>query len=80
MSQSVTVPKHLWIIGIVALLWNLMGAYDYVMTQTKNDSTLNPADAQTLTANSELTWAKTKQLNLTFGLDAFHRFKTSERW
>ena len=32
------VPWHLWLIGIVALLWNLMGAVDYVMTQTRNAS------------------------------------------
>jgi hypothetical protein len=25
-----------WLIGVVALLWNAMGAFDYVMTQTKN--------------------------------------------
>lgn len=29
-------PKHLWIIGIVALLWNSMGAFDYYMTNTQN--------------------------------------------
>ena len=29
-------PMHLWIIGVVALLWNAMGAFDYVMTQTGN--------------------------------------------
>ena len=29
-------PVHLWIIGVVTLLWNLMGAYDYLMTQTQN--------------------------------------------
>jgi hypothetical protein len=26
----------LWVVGIVALLWNGMGALDYVMTQTRN--------------------------------------------
>ncbi len=31
-------PKHLWVVGIVALLWNAMGAMDYVMTQTHNES------------------------------------------
>ncbi|MEN8007575.1 MAG: hypothetical protein ABFS42_11200 [Candidatus Krumholzibacteriota bacterium] len=36
MTNTVTTPKHLWIIGIVSLLWNMMGAYDYLMTQTKN--------------------------------------------
>lgn len=25
-----------WAVGIVALLWNAMGAFDYLMTQTKN--------------------------------------------
>jgi len=29
-------PKHLWIIGVVSLLWNGMGAFDYLMTQTRN--------------------------------------------
>jgi hypothetical protein len=29
-------PRHLWVIGIVALLWNCIGAFDYLMTQTKN--------------------------------------------
>lgn len=26
-------PIHLWIVGILALLWNLMGAWDYLATQ-----------------------------------------------
>lgn len=29
-------PTHLWVVGIVSLLWNLFGAYDYVMSQTRN--------------------------------------------
>jgi hypothetical protein len=28
-------PVHLWIVGIVSLLWNAFGAYDYLMTRTK---------------------------------------------
>jgi len=28
-------PRHLWIVGIVALLWNLLGAMDYIMTEMK---------------------------------------------
>lgn len=31
-------PWHLWVVGIVALLWSAMGTLDYVMTQTKNES------------------------------------------
>lgn len=26
-------PVHLWIVGIVSLLWNSFGCYDYVMTK-----------------------------------------------
>ena len=31
-------PRHLWVVGVVGLLWNLVGAYDYLMTQTQNAS------------------------------------------
>lgn len=31
-------PIHLWIVGILSLLWNAMGAFDYVMTQTRNQT------------------------------------------
>lgn len=36
MSEAQATPRHLWIVGILALLWNAMGAYDYLMTQTQN--------------------------------------------
>jgi hypothetical protein len=29
-------PIHLWIVGILSLLWNLFGAIDYMMTRTRN--------------------------------------------
>lgn len=29
-------PWHLWLVGILSLLWNSMGALDYTMTKTKN--------------------------------------------
>ena len=31
-------PKHLWVVGILGLLWSAMGAFDYLMTQTENAS------------------------------------------
>lgn len=34
--QPARTPKHVWIVGVVALLWNAIGALDYVMTQTRN--------------------------------------------
>ena len=33
-AQSRT-PIHLWVVGILALLWNGFGCYDYLMTRTK---------------------------------------------
>lgn len=40
MSEARTkkTPLHLWIVGILALLWSLLGAVDYIMTQTKNEA------------------------------------------
>ncbi|MDQ3246368.1 MAG: hypothetical protein M3Q52_05665 [Pseudomonadota bacterium] len=29
-------PAHLWIVGLLSLLWNAFGAYDYTMTRTRN--------------------------------------------
>lgn len=28
-------PRHLWIVGIVAVLWNAIGAFDYSATQLR---------------------------------------------
>lgn len=39
-------PKHLWLIGVAALLWNAGGAFDYVMMKTSNaayQAQLSPA-------------------------------------
>lgn len=38
MSERAPTPVHLWIIGVVTLLWNCVGAFDYLMTQTENES------------------------------------------
>jgi hypothetical protein len=29
-------PMHLWVVGILSLLWNCFGAYDYTMTRMHN--------------------------------------------
>jgi len=33
METPVRTPRHLWIVGVVALLWNGFGAFDYLATQ-----------------------------------------------
>ena len=30
-------PVHLWIVGVLALLWNMMGAFDYLATKLQLD-------------------------------------------
>lgn len=50
MSESIETktPKHLWIIGVVALFWNAVGALDYVMTKTKNEAYMAQFTAEQL--------------------------------
>ena len=36
MTDTVRTPMHLWIVGLLALVWNAFGCFDYVMTQTNN--------------------------------------------
>jgi hypothetical protein len=32
-QQTVKAPRHLWIVGVIAVLWNAIGAFDYSATQ-----------------------------------------------
>ena len=36
MDQALKAPVHLWIMGILSLLWNSFGGYNYTMTRTRN--------------------------------------------
>lgn len=37
MNQTIQkAPWHLWVVGLVSLLWNGFGAYDYTQTQLRN--------------------------------------------
>jgi hypothetical protein len=33
-------PWHLWVIGVVSLLWNAMGAMDFTLTETRSEAWL----------------------------------------
>jgi len=38
MNETTTkAPVHLWIVGVLAVLWNAMGAFDYLATQLQLD-------------------------------------------
>ena len=41
MNASAKAPWHLWVVGIVSLLWNAIGAYDYTMTNLRNQAYLD---------------------------------------
>ena len=36
MQESTKAPVHLWIVGVLSLLWNAFGGYDYTMTRMRN--------------------------------------------
>jgi hypothetical protein len=46
-AEARRAPTHLWLVGILALLWSAMGCYDYWMTMSGNQAYLAkyPADA-----------------------------------
>lgn len=51
MSESNTkskAPWHLWAVGIVGFLWSAMGAMDYIMTQTRNETYMAAFTAEQL--------------------------------
>jgi len=36
MASQAKAPLHLWIVGALALIWNAIGCYDYLMTRMRN--------------------------------------------
>lgn len=52
-------PWHLWVVGILSLLWNAFGGYDYVMTLTRGEAYWRENgmnDAMVAYYNAEPTW------------------------
>ena len=39
-TLAIKTPWHLWVVGIVSLLWNSVGAMDFTLTQMKNEAYL----------------------------------------
>jgi len=37
-TNSGSRPWHLWLVGILGVLWNSVGAFDYIATETRNES------------------------------------------
>jgi hypothetical protein len=52
-------PWHLWAVGILGVLWNGFGAYDYFMTKTSGEaymSSLGMTEAQIAYTNAMPAW------------------------
>ncbi len=41
MDAASKTPWHLWVVGILALVWNGGGGLDYIMTQSENEGYLS---------------------------------------
>lgn len=37
-TMTTRTPWHLWVVGVVSLLWNAFGAYDFVMSATQGET------------------------------------------
>jgi len=48
MTLTRKAPWHLWVVGVLAILWNLGGVADYTLTQTRNAAYLDQFTAEQL--------------------------------
>ena len=53
-DTALATPRHIWIVGILSLLWNSMGAMDYTVTRLK---LIELPDAQLDYINAFPVWA-----------------------
>lgn len=53
-AVSARTPAHLWIVGIVSLLWNAFGCLDYTMTNLRNPAWLANMTADQLAYQNSL--------------------------
>lgn len=43
MTEKMKTPWHLWVVGLVSLLWNGFGAFDFIMTNTQGEAYMRSA-------------------------------------
>ncbi|MFW2350554.1 hypothetical protein [Qipengyuania sp.] len=46
MDNTGKAPWHLWVVGLVSLLWNAFGGYDYIMSQLRDRAYLEATMGQ----------------------------------
>jgi len=64
--QARNTPVHLWIVGLLGLLWNCFGAYDYVMTRMRDTDYLAKMMPD-VDPNVTLAWVDSFPLYAQFG-------------
>ena len=37
-NAEVRTPWHLWVVGVLSLMWNTFGCYDYTMTKLDSET------------------------------------------
>jgi hypothetical protein len=57
---------HIWIVGILALLWNAIGCYDYLMTRMRNTDYLESMMPK-VDPNAMLAWVDSFPIWAQFG-------------
>jgi len=43
MIETVKTPWHLWLVGVLSLLWNGFGAFDFIQTTTRDEAYMRAA-------------------------------------
>ena len=64
--ESRAAPIHLWIVGLLSLLWGAFGGYDYVMTRMRNTDYL-AGMMPSVDPNAFLAWIDSFPLWAQFG-------------
>jgi hypothetical protein len=63
---SARTPVHLWIVGILSLLWSCFGGYDYTMTRMRNTDYIASA-MPGVDPNAALAWVDSMPLYAQIG-------------
>ena len=59
MNTTIKTPWHLWLVGIVTLLWNAIGVFSYAMTQMGRLDSLGMTPEQIAYFETFPVWANT---------------------
>src|SRR3546814_2675554 len=67
MNTTDKTPWHLWVVGVLSLLWNAVGAFDYTMTK------LNDADYLSAFTPEQIAYFQSRSEEHTYELQSLMR-------